>query len=871
MILSMNGKSIGGMTELGISVELGVCGRELELVVARYRDSEGAAQQLAALEQSEWNSFDQAVGDKRRLDWFEMNTPGAKPSPRITMLEENEFSPVAFRGGSNLDSFEVLSSPNFGPTSFQNEPPARPHAQFTPSRLSLASPAGSMTSRRTQRSQMSAAKRSRSVDSIVYNDDDEAWLGCVCGEVHEEPVRVFWIQCDDCRSWYNVAPACVGFKEFEASSVGTWICRACDESVADDQASISNRSRPSSLRRTCVARGSFGKRLSTLARATPINLVSSFGTPGSVISRRSTSSQVILEDRKRRKTNDGCFLPLRSPRRKEDGTYARPCGRAPPGMEWDNIRGIYTPRSKAKASSMPVPSKIVIAPRPTALPAEKKLDSTCETVQKDDSICKSAKQSPVVTLPTASSKADRRTDDGCFVPLRTPTKKSDGTFARPCGRAPPGMMWDHVRGLYVPKAKLSVATPSFQGNMDSAVEASVRKLPESSTTEQCRNTTLDKSPTESEPSPLTRKESTYSAEPAAISVPAVASKTGCRTKDGCFVPLRAPTKKTDGTFARPCGRAPPGMTWDPVRGLYVPKSKDTVATASSQSNAQTTPKTSGCEENPSPETLELPSQDVTSNKKQPITPVVTAPTSSKSGQRRRRASRQERDADIKKRTTEDGCLIPKTTPTRKADGTFARPSGRCPPGKVFCPHRGLYVPKSMPKSKPTTAAPTVEPQSSGPKLTIDASKIKLTVVGSGMTDTVIAPSDASLHTSVDASKIKLTVVGAGMTDVIISPNETSLHMSVPEQASLKEKYMEASKEEEAKILPVGTLVSVAERVWIGCNKSGGIGTIIDYKHGVKGTVVYDVKYSLGGRERGIDSQWVTAHDFSKRPTVMRSN
>ena len=94
------------MTELGVSVELGVCGRELELVVARYRDSEGAAQQLAALEQSEWNSFDQAVGDKRRLDWFEMNTPGAKPSPRITMLEENEFSPLAFRGGSNLDSFE---------------------------------------------------------------------------------------------------------------------------------------------------------------------------------------------------------------------------------------------------------------------------------------------------------------------------------------------------------------------------------------------------------------------------------------------------------------------------------------------------------------------------------------------------------------------------------------------------------------------------------------------------------------------------------------------------------------------------------------------------------------------------------------------
>ena len=149
----------------------------------------------------------------------------------------------------------------------------------------LASPAGSMTSRRTQGSQKSIAKRSRSGDSVVYDDDDEAWLGCVCGEVHEEPVRVFWIQCDDCRSWYNVAPVCVGFKELEASSVGTWICRACGESVASDHASISNRSLPSSLRRqVCVPRGSFGKRISTLARATPTNLVSSFGTPGSAIS-----------------------------------------------------------------------------------------------------------------------------------------------------------------------------------------------------------------------------------------------------------------------------------------------------------------------------------------------------------------------------------------------------------------------------------------------------------------------------------------------------------------------------------------------------------------------------------------------------------
>jgi hypothetical protein len=45
-----------------------------------------------------------------------------------------------------------------------------------------------------------------------------------------------------------------------------------------------------------------------------------------------------------RKTEDGCLLPRKPPRKKEDGTFARPMGRAPPDKEWDPIRGLYAPK-----------------------------------------------------------------------------------------------------------------------------------------------------------------------------------------------------------------------------------------------------------------------------------------------------------------------------------------------------------------------------------------------------------------------------------------------------------------------------------------------------------------------------------------------
>lgn len=62
--------------------------------------------------------------------------------------------------------------------------------------------------------------------------DENPWLGCVCGSTHPHPIRVFWIQCESCESWYNVAEECVGFDEKKAEILDEWFCWACKPPVA---------------------------------------------------------------------------------------------------------------------------------------------------------------------------------------------------------------------------------------------------------------------------------------------------------------------------------------------------------------------------------------------------------------------------------------------------------------------------------------------------------------------------------------------------------------------------------------------------------------------------------------------------------------
>ena len=48
-------------------------------------------------------------------------------------------------------------------------------------------------------------EQSNSDDEEELDDDGNPALGCVCGEIHDKRCAVFWIQCDECDAWYNVA------------------------------------------------------------------------------------------------------------------------------------------------------------------------------------------------------------------------------------------------------------------------------------------------------------------------------------------------------------------------------------------------------------------------------------------------------------------------------------------------------------------------------------------------------------------------------------------------------------------------------------------------------------------------------------------
>ena len=59
------------------------------------------------------------------------------------------------------------------------------------------------------------------------DNEDEYVFGCICGITHSTPVEVFWVQCDGCQAWFNVAKTCVGFDEKVANDLETWNCWAC--------------------------------------------------------------------------------------------------------------------------------------------------------------------------------------------------------------------------------------------------------------------------------------------------------------------------------------------------------------------------------------------------------------------------------------------------------------------------------------------------------------------------------------------------------------------------------------------------------------------------------------------------------------------
>jgi hypothetical protein len=186
--------------------------------------------------------------------------------------------------------------------------------------------------------------------------------------------------------------------------------------------------------------------------------------------------------------------------KKGDGTFARSNGRAPPDKEWDPIRGLYAPKGNPRHEKKGSSSKKRdgLASKNTSKrsrrPAVAKSPSIDESGSEEELTGyqtsswgseESEKDEPITTIGYDAAKKERasasdgredfnsrmadlesrKTEDGCLLPRKPPRKKDDGTFARPCGRAPPDKKWDPIRGLYAPKRK-----PSHEKKGASSIE-----------------------------------------------------------------------------------------------------------------------------------------------------------------------------------------------------------------------------------------------------------------------------------------------------------------------------------------------------------------------------------------------------------------
>jgi hypothetical protein len=90
------------------------------------------------------------------------------------------------------------------------------------------SPSLPKVSHRTLKSSEIEAKDNESIaQDTVWTNHSNAWCACVCGKKHKSDVDCFGLQCDWCKSWYEVASKCVGFEIKKAKKLDKWICWGC--------------------------------------------------------------------------------------------------------------------------------------------------------------------------------------------------------------------------------------------------------------------------------------------------------------------------------------------------------------------------------------------------------------------------------------------------------------------------------------------------------------------------------------------------------------------------------------------------------------------------------------------------------------------
>lgn len=259
MIMTVDGKEVGGMTVESFNLTLELAGSELVLVVSRYKclSQESALQETQLL-----SEVDKHINDPSRLHWADIGG-GTSAFRKYSKMEEtgrlfqsssesplsvhSKTSPKHIRASNplknrNLSLLEPVGSKeeevNFSTSKKQSEAPSSikqvdniaEHQDASIRRHEEQSENSSVLSSvepTDLRSVLEVDEESSNSDE--FGEDGNAWCGCVCGKEHRTKGNYFWIQCEACCTWFNVYERCVGFGKKEAETMEEWTCWACEE------------------------------------------------------------------------------------------------------------------------------------------------------------------------------------------------------------------------------------------------------------------------------------------------------------------------------------------------------------------------------------------------------------------------------------------------------------------------------------------------------------------------------------------------------------------------------------------------------------------------------------------------------------------
>jgi hypothetical protein len=406
MLVMINGKPVGGMTEVGLNLELEMSAPYLYLAVSRYKHTAEASVKQAERERRKIELIDATAQDERLIGWQEIGNRMDLSVQANETISQNVDDTRTEKGDID-DSRTPILQVSIGrhrdvPTEKDLESSkcsnvctekqhmkssdAAQHKQYSKSAVenrrdrSLETPYGGPIGDSAQRSQRNASDS----DSDDLEDDPNPWLGCICGEIHSSQDRrgdeMFWIQCEQCKSWYDVAEKCVGFTEVEAATICKWICEGCVPIDSNDEEDLSAAER----------------------------------TAGGTAFQGQTSQN----------------------------------GQSPAELGISMVETYMGSRLESEPTSVEESGQTHARAEPHA----KKLSSPSEEEAPIafNSLAAAAKASPSIVKKLPLSNPSRRASDAYLLPTKELIQQADGTFAKPLGPAPRDLVWDEIRGLWAP-------------------------------------------------------------------------------------------------------------------------------------------------------------------------------------------------------------------------------------------------------------------------------------------------------------------------------------------------------------------------------------------------------------------------------------